>query len=91
MWRGRVVKSKEARTYEAAVRALAKKTEVRTGPIRLTLRWYRAAKRGDLTNRIKVVEDSLQGILYRNDKQIIELHAYRYEDPSNPRLEVEVW
>jgi crossover junction endodeoxyribonuclease RusA len=90
-FRGRVVKSKEARSYQQAVQVLAAGRKAIKGPIKLAVRWYRSAKRGDLSNRIKVVEDALQGVLYANDSQVEELHAYRFEEPTNPRLEVEVW
>ena len=32
--------------------------------------------------------DSLRGIAYADDKQIVEIHAYRRDDPANPRIEV---
>jgi Holliday junction resolvase RusA-like endonuclease len=37
-----------------------------------------------------VLEDALNGLAYEDDKQIVELHAYRYDDKKNPRIEIEV-
>jgi Holliday junction resolvase RusA-like endonuclease len=51
---------------------------------------FRPRKCGDLSNLFKNLEDSLEGILYDNDRQIVEHHAYRYDDKDNPRVEVVV-
>jgi Holliday junction resolvase RusA-like endonuclease len=32
----------------------------------------------------------MQGIAYIDDNQITEMHAYRFEDKGNPRVEVEI-
>jgi len=84
--------TREAEEYRAGVRARAIVAGFLPvdGPVAVTLRWYRAAKRGDVDNRIKVTLDALQGAAYNSDAQVVELHAYRFEDRLNPRLEVEV-
>ena len=84
--------TREAAEYRAAVRARALVAGLRPvdGPVAVTLCWYRAAKRGDVDNRIKVTLDALQGAAYHSDAQVVELHAYRFEDRLNPRLEVEI-
>lgn len=94
-WRhaqGRTYKSDDARAYQAAVgwqcQALRLSPEV--GPITVTMRLYRPAKRGDIDNSIKVLLDALNGYAYEDDSQIVELHAYRYDDKVNPRVEVDV-
>jgi Holliday junction resolvase RusA-like endonuclease len=51
---------------------------------------YRPRKAGDLSNRIKVLEDALNGIAWIDDKQIVEIHARREDDASNPRVEVRI-
>jgi crossover junction endodeoxyribonuclease RusA len=95
-WRnfqGRTVKSQEARNYQAQVGWLAKVaglSEPLDGDISVSLRVYRQQRRGDLDNRIKVILDSLQGIAYEDDNQVVELHAYRYDDKENPRVVVQV-
>jgi len=91
-FRGRIVKSKEARDYQELVkiRARLQGAKVMEGPVKLTIHWYRGRRSGDLSNRCKVVEDSLQGVVFQNDSQVTELHMYRYEDKGHPRIEVEV-
>lgn len=58
------------------------------GPVAVVVKVYRAAKRGDLDNFMKCLLDGLQGTAYKNDKQIVEMHSYRYDDKLNPRVEV---
>lgn len=91
-WRGRMVVSDEARTYKEECGWIAKALRVEpiAGPVSLRMAVYRPAKRGDLDNAIKVVLDSLNGILYEDDSQIVEIHALRYDDKHKPRVEIEV-
>ena len=90
--RGRIVKTAAARAYQQGVklRALAQGCRPISGPLAVTVQWFRAARRGDLDNQLKVVLDALQGAAYRNDNQIVELHAYRLEDRQNPRLQIAI-
>ena len=37
---------------------------------------------------MKVLLDSLTGVIWEDDSQIVEIHAYRYEDKNNPRVEI---
>jgi crossover junction endodeoxyribonuclease RusA len=96
-FRGRIVKSKEARDYQQAVICLATVgapsgfPTLLTGAVGLQLNFYRPQRRGDLDNRIKVLVDALQGIVYSDDKQVSELHAYLHDDKLFPRVEVNVW
>lgn len=94
-WRnfnGRMVISPEARAYKeaAAWTARAAGIEVIAGDVAVTLRVYRPAKRGDLDNTVKILLDSLNGIAYNDDSQIVRIVAERYDDKRNPRVEVEV-
>lgn len=96
-FRGRIVKSKEARDYQRAVGCLANVDApsgfptLLTGAVGLQLNFYRPQRRGDLDNRIKVLVDALQGIVYIDDAQVSELHAYLHDDKARPRVEVEAW
>ena len=91
-YRNRVTVSNEAKTYKTAVGWIARTTidEPLQGDVSVTLRWHRPAKRGDLDNTAKVTLDALNGIAYSDDSQIVELHAYRFDDKDNPRMEVEI-
>lgn len=91
VWRGRAVKSNEARDYQRAVklRGLAgKRADPLVGPVAIHVDVYRPARRGDLDNSLKVTLDAIQGVAYLNDEQIVYLSASRNEDAANPRVEV---
>lgn len=88
-WRGRMVLSDEARAYKSLVRMAYRRAEIR-GEIAIDVKWYRERRAGDLDKRLPIVIDSLQGVAYANDSQIVRLSASRFEDPKNPRLVVTV-
>lgn len=74
------------RTYLTAIRA----TPIRDIPVRLELIWYRGRRSGDLSNRIKILEDVLQTVLFEDDRQVTQITALRVECPERPRVEVRV-
>lgn len=88
----RVVVSAEARAYKTkvAMLLLSKRLQPFVNAVRVTVRIYRPARRGDLDNTLKVLLDSLRGFAFRDDSQVIEIHARRLNDAKNPRAEVEV-
>jgi crossover junction endodeoxyribonuclease RusA len=90
--RGRTHRSKEAVDYINHVGNLCVVHKVRptAESVCVTLRVFRPAKRGDLDNTAKVLLDALRGYAYLDDKQIVELHSYRHDDKSAPRVEVSV-
>jgi len=94
-WRhaqGRTYISAEAKAYKAEVVWIAKASgaQLMDGDLSLTMIVYRPAKRGDLDNFFKLTLDSLQGIVYSNDSQIVRILAERHDDKYNPRVEVEI-
>lgn len=97
-WNNRMVLSKEARDYKAYVLVMAvglsgrhtKDFPLYRGDVKVTLHWVRARKSGDLDKRIGVVLDALQGVVYANDKQIVEIHASRSDNKANASLRVTV-
>lgn len=87
-WRnvnGRMVTSKEAREYKAAVAQFGSRRKI-PGPVIIHISWWRGRKSGDLDKRIGVLLDALQGVAYDNDAQITTIHAERYDDPKWPRI-----
>lgn len=92
VYRNMVVVSQAARDYKLAVLLIAGKAGqiVQHGPVAVTVRLYRPQRSGDLDNRLKVLLDSLNGLAWRDDSQVVELHAYRHDDKKYPRVEVEI-
>ncbi len=88
--RNRMILTSEARAYKATVTHLARKSghPMLVGPVAVTLNVYRPRRTGDLDNCLKVLLDSLTGVIWADDSQITEIHAYRHEDKNNPRVEI---
>lgn len=91
-FRGRSVLSAEAKAYKKQVAAIltAAGWTPAEGPVAYTANIYRPLKSGDLDNRLKVLGDALTGFAWVDDKQVVELHAYRHDDKANPRVEMEI-
>ena len=51
---------------------------------------FRPKRIGDLDNRLKASQDALKVICFADDKQIIEIHAFRFDDAKNPRIEIDI-
>lgn len=61
------------------------------GSIAVELHVYRPRKAGDIDGTQKAVFDAMNGLLWVDDKQIIEMHVYRHDDKHCPRVELTVW
>ena len=95
MFRGRIVKSKRARDYQKSVAKLvlaelgAKgKIPAFDGEVAVSLVVYRAARRGDLDNFLKVALDAMRGVVFEDDSQVVRIVADRDDSPGRPRLEM---
>jgi len=62
-----------------------------TGPVRIDVNaYFGTCRRKDIQNTLKSLLDALNNIVYEDDSQIVELHAYKHLDKENPRVEVHV-
>lgn len=86
-----VLLSREARDYKKRVAAQLIGAPRITGTVGLRLNVFRPRKVGDLDNSIKCLLDSLKGILFEDDKQVVEITARRWDDKADPRVMVEVY
>ncbi len=94
-WRtnGRMYVSTEAQAYKVACGWEAKAAGLQPlkGNVAVTIHVYRPQKSGDLDNRLKVLFDALRGIAWLDDKQIVEIHAYRHEkDAGGGRVVLQI-
>ena len=91
-WIGTIYKTTEAKEYCEKVQRIALAAGFMPYPkdvqVVFHMVWYRENMRGDLMNRDKVIEDSLQGVMYMNDSQIKAKHTEWILDRENPRVEV---
>jgi len=90
-WRnvkGKTLVSAEAKSYKKEVAKLAHRLGMRplNGDVRLVIQVYRNQASGDLSNRIKVIEDALNGVGYFDDSQVVQILAQRLDDKGNGRI-----
>lgn len=88
---GIVYLSAEAQAYKDAVRLTNIVNHPFAGPVALNLTVFRPRKKGDLDNYLKALLDALKGIIYYDDDQVVEISAYRDDDPKNPRVHLLAW
>ena len=85
-----VIKSQKARDYvknfEKQVRKLPEFLE---GDLAVHITVYYASRRPDLDE--SVILDCMQGLIYKNDRQVKEKHVYHALDRENPRSIIYVW
>lgn len=88
--RGRKILSTKGRQYKETVQmiCMVKKVKPLDGDVKVIACFYRPRKSGDLDNVLKALLDSVKGYLWHDDKQVIEIHAYRYDDKDDPRVEL---
>lgn len=94
-WRrvgNRTILSRAARDYKTnvAMRCVVARCEPLDGPLTVSVWWRRQRKAGDLDNIAKGLLDAVRGYLYHDDKQIVELHLYRFDDRGNAGVTLEV-
>jgi len=86
---------RKTKAYETYVAVLARNAmgnrEPEKGLVALRLTFYRARRDADCSNLAKAIEDPIQGIVYKNDNQVVDLHAQWFRDKENPRAYVEAW
>lgn len=88
--------SREAKDYKSAVALRARcpeKPVFETEPVSVVIVWRRDRKAGDLDKRLGVLLDALQGVVYANDSQVVQIWARRCDEhpelkPGTVRVEV---
>lgn len=94
LYRGRRFLTKEGtlakRSYSLQARSQYHENII-TEPVKVSLHvFFPNPKMSDLDNALKGTLDSLTGVLWKDDRQIQELHVFKHEDKSNPRVELDV-
>lgn len=88
---GKRVYSKEAREYKARIKQIVCYTMTPFEcAVELKIAFYRKSNQSDTSNRIKILEDSLTGFAYTDDKLVSKITIERFEDFANPRIEIEI-
>lgn len=83
----RLIKSEKALSYSDMFKQQCRRLgNLMAGDLRVTLHIYYASRRPDLDESL--ILDLMQGLIYENDRQVKERHAYWGLDPENPRAEI---
>jgi len=83
----RLIKSEKALNYSDYFRTQVTPLDVlMTGDLSFTARIFYATRRPDLDESL--ILDLLQGLIYKNDRQVKEKHVYWGLDSDNPRAEI---
>jgi Holliday junction resolvase len=82
----------DLKKYKTAVKQICVDAEIQPiiGDVAITFHAFRPRRVGDLDGMLKAPFDALSGFAYIDDKQITEIEAKRFEDPKNPRVEIEI-
>lgn len=90
--KARTLVSEDAKNYKKEVGKLAHRLGMRpaVGDVSVAITLYRNQASGDLDNRIKVTLDTLRGVAFEDDKQVVEIHARRFDDKGNGRIIISV-
>lgn len=89
--RNRMYRTKVATDYKGVVESLCFFGKVRPfpGSVDVDVHWYRAKRRGDLDNRMKVLLDALKDHAFGDDVFVRRLTAEACDDqPRRARVEV---
>jgi len=61
-------------------------------PLTINIRLYFNRKGShDLDNYLKILFDACEGIVFTNDSQIRKMIVEKHYDPSNPRIELDIY
>lgn len=92
LYRGRRFLTKEGKSIKESLaweaKAAWKHGLLVDDDLAINVTFYVKNSRGDLDNLLKGFLDSLTGIVWRDDKQISEIHCFREIDKDDPRIEL---
>ena len=91
IYNNRIVVTDEAKQYKQAVYYQLRDYEPLRADVAVNFTVFRPARRGDLDNYTKIMFDALNGLVWLDDLQVIEIHSFRADDKKNPRVEFLVY
>lgn len=93
--RGHMVLSKAGKEFKEAAGWEARAAMMQAGldptsyPVALQIEWQKPHGAGDLSNIVKALEDALIGIVYHDDRQIVQEHLWK-DEGENPLIRMGV-
>lgn len=88
-----VILTDEARNWKLLANIMAKNQWGYEPPLEGNIRvdYYFCGSRLDADNGLKLLNDALNKIVWKDDRQITEMHVYVIRKDKNPRVEIEVF
>lgn len=87
---GRTYLAEQAKEFKKLIAIYCRDFELRKDNVSIEFSWFiNHNRRSDLDNRLKVLLDSLSGIAYLDDKQVVEIHAKKIKTNFNG-LEIKI-
>lgn len=77
-------------SYQWEAKSQWKRKPLKTAVILEIALYFDSKRKHDIDNYNKILLDSLTGIIWEDDNQIVELIIKKFYDKDNPRIEVEV-
>ena len=85
-----IIKSQKARDYvKAFEKQVSKLPNLLEGDLAVHITIYYGSLRPDLDE--SVILDCMQGLIYKNDRQVKEKHIFHGLDRENPRSVIYIW
>ena len=91
IWHNRIVVTPEAKAYKQEVFYKLRDCDPLRGNVAVNFTVFRPSKRGDLDNYTKIMFDALNGLVWLDDTQVVEIHSFREDDKNNPHVKVLVY
>ncbi|MBQ3966212.1 MAG: RusA family crossover junction endodeoxyribonuclease [Treponema sp.] len=89
---GTLIKTKTVKDYEKSFFLQCQHRNANiTGFFKIEIKTFFSSNRKDLDGCFKTLLDCLQQCnVIKNDRQCVEIHAYKYVDKENPRVEITI-
>ncbi len=85
----------EARAWKEMTTLTARiqmKGEILQGYVGVEVHYFFPRRRADLDNRLKALQDALNGVVWVDDSQIVETHTYKwFVRDDEPHVDLTVW
>ena len=93
-WNGKHIQwyiTKKGKEFKEMIKNLDYKWKITTKPIKMNIKlFFPTKRRQDIDNYNKVLLDSLQGIIYEDDNQIVDLRVKKFYEKNKPKTIIRI-
>lgn len=85
-------KAYKQKLIDLATKAVGGDSEPYTGPVKIVSHWtFGTLRKKDVQNCGKLEFDAFNGIIYKDDSQIIEDHRFKHYVKNEPKILIEIY